>query len=120
MIVQRTNTILYCERWDATVAFYSDIFKFSITFQNDWFVEFKVADNSYLSIANQQRASINSVDGDGITLSWQVQDIRATYQYLAEQAIPIGDIKQKWGALTVFLHDPDGHRIELWQPIEEA
>ena len=115
MIIQRSNTILYCQKWMETVAFYRDLFKFKITHQTDWFVEFQITPDAYLSIANETRASIQSVDGQGITLSWQVADIKDAHQYWSGQAISISEVKKKWGAFVFYLHDPEGHRVELWQ-----
>lgn len=117
MIVQRTNTILYCRRWEATVAFYRDIFKFPLSYQRDWFVEFQVTGESFLSIANEKRATVQSVKGQGITLSWQVGDIENVHRACLEQDVEVSDIKKKWGAFVFYLHDPEGHRIELWQAI---
>jgi catechol 2,3-dioxygenase-like lactoylglutathione lyase family enzyme len=116
MIVQRSNIILYCHYWEDTVAFYRDRFEFKITHQTDWFVEFQITSDAFLSIANEQRASIDSVNGQGITLSWQVADIGKAHLYWSEQdeAVRITEIKRKWGALVFYLYDPEGHRIELW------
>lgn len=117
MIVQRSNTILYCRWWADTVAFYRDEFGFEITHQTEWFVEFKITNNAFLSIADETRARINSVKGQGITLSWQVENIKDAHGQWSEKNIPITPIKHVWGSLAFYLHDPEGHRIELWQPV---
>lgn len=117
MIIQRSNTILYCKKWAETVAFYRDLFRFRITQQTDWFVEFQLMPHTFLSIADETRASIHSVSGQGITLSWQVEDIDDAHIYWSRQGISITEIKKKWGAFVFYLHDPEKHRIELWKPI---
>ncbi len=119
LILQRTNTILYCRNWSQTVSFYRDIFNFPINHQTDWFVEFQLTDTSYLSIADVNRASIHSVDGQGITLAWQVSNIQEAHIALQKHHIEVTEIKKKWGALLFYLHDPEDHRIELWQPLPE-
>jgi len=116
---QRTNTILYCHLWAETVTFYRDIFGFSISHQTDWFFEFKLSDHAYLSIADEKRATIKSVGGQGINLSWEVPDVHDLHQALIKQRIKISPIQNKWGASLFYLHDPEGHRIELWQPLAE-
>jgi catechol 2,3-dioxygenase-like lactoylglutathione lyase family enzyme len=50
--VKRANTILYARRWKETVAFYRDFLGFEIAFQNDWFVEFRLAHALFLSVAD--------------------------------------------------------------------
>lgn len=119
MNIQQTNTILYCHRWTDTLAFYRDILKFPITHQNEWFVEFQLTPQSYLSVANADRATINSVEGQGITLAWQVNDIDALHGDLQTQGITVTPMQKKWGAHVFYIHDPEGHRIEFWQPLPQ-
>lgn len=114
MELKRTNTILYCAAWAATVAFYRDQLGLPVTHANDWFVEFQLEERSFLSVANQARATIASGHGAGITLSWQVDDIAAEQQRLTAVGIATSPIKQLWGAQVLYLHDPEGNRIELW------
>lgn len=117
MQIQRTNTILYCQKWMETVTFYRDIFGFPITHQTDWFVEFKLSEQAYLSIADEKRASVKSVNGQGITLSWMVLNLQDMHHMFVQQGITVSPIREKWGASLFYLHDPEGHRIELWQPL---
>jgi predicted enzyme related to lactoylglutathione lyase len=56
------------------------------------------------------------VDGQGITLSWQVPDVEAARDLLQARGVAVTEIRRKWGAFLFYLHDPEGHRIELWQP----
>ncbi|MCE7990288.1 MAG: VOC family protein [Caldilinea sp. CFX5] len=113
--VQRTNTILYCAHWSPTVAFYRDQLGLPITHSTDWFVEFQLGATAYLSIADSARATIPSADGAGLTLSWQVVAIGLIQQRLTERGIATTPIKKKWGAQVLYFHDPEGHRIELWE-----
>lgn len=100
-----------------TVAFYRDILQFEVNHQNEWFVEFRLTDAAYLSVANADRATINSVDGEGITLTWQVDKLHSIHANLQNQQVTVTPIKQKWGAHVFYIHDPEGHRIEFWQPL---
>ena len=74
--IERTNTVLYCERWLETVAFYRTVLGLRVAFENDWFVEFQLAGSSFLSIADASRATIGAVDGPPppapVTPSWSV------------------------------------------------
>jgi len=113
--VQRTNTILYCAQWAATVAFYRDQLRLPITYSNTWFVELQLGPTAYLSLADSERTTIRPANGAGLTLSWQVVDIRLIQQQLTDLGIATTAIKQKWGAQVLYFHDPEGHRIELWE-----
>ena len=115
LVPQRTNTILYCERWAETAVFYQDELNLPITFANDWFIEFQLTDTSFLSIANAARATVAGVQGQGITLTWQVADVAVARAELTARGIAVTPIKQKWGSPVCYCVDPEGHRLELWQ-----
>ena len=112
--IKRSNTILYCRNWEVTVKFYRDVLNFVINHESEWFVEFQVADNTYLGIANEANASIKSAAGNGITLSWQVEDVEKTHRHLNQLGIKTGRIKLVWGSRAFYLFDPEGHCLELW------
>lgn len=110
----RANTILYCEPWNETIEFYRDALGLAITFENDWFVEFEVAPGCFVSIADSRRSSIAPGDGRGITLSWEVADVAAERRRLLAHGVAAGELRPRFGSLTVDLFDPTGNRIELW------
>ena len=112
--IERTNTVLYCERWPETVAFYRTVLGLGVAFENDWFVEFQLTSSSLLSIANASRATIGAVDGQGVTLTWRVPKLRETRTVLQTRGVVVTEIKSRWGADVFYCHDPEGHRIELW------
>ena len=114
MRMNRTNTILYCDRWEATVRFYRDLIKLPVLMEKAWFVEFQLTDNSCLSVADAARTSITSTGGDGMTLSWLVEDIDAVHDRMLTDGIDVGPFTVTWGARTFYLFDPEGHRIEVW------
>ncbi|MCB8973428.1 MAG: VOC family protein [Ardenticatenaceae bacterium] len=112
--LQRSNTILYCHHWIETVHFYKRNICLPVALENDWFVEFQLTDTSFLSIANSARATISAVQGQGVTLTWEVADLEKAKEYLELQGIPTTQIQRKWGALVFYCTDPEGHRLEFW------
>lgn len=112
--IKRTNTILYCRKWDDTVKFYRDILKLDVNHDAEWLVEFHLIDNTFLSIANAAFASIQSSNGSGITLSFHVEDVDAAHRRLSEMGVETGPIKPIWGSRGFYIFDPEGNRIELW------
>ena len=112
--IVRSNTILYCDHWNETIKFYRDILKLSIHHETDWLVEFQLLDRAYLSIADAHRTSIKSAKGDGLTLSLEVKDVDRAHGLLLAAGVKVSPIKPIWGARAFYLHDPEGHRIELW------
>jgi catechol 2,3-dioxygenase-like lactoylglutathione lyase family enzyme len=112
--LKRANTILYCRNWKNTVRFYRDTLKFSVNYKRDWFIEFHLTESSYLSIADASSASIKSADGDGVTLSWQVENIELTRGWFQGRGVKTSPVKPVWGARSFYFFDPEGHRIEVW------
>ncbi len=117
-MIQRTNTILYCENWVETVAFYRDTLRLPIETENEWFVEFQLGATAFLSVANEARATIKTAHGLGLTLAWQVDDVEKWRTSLVEKGVTCTPLKSKWGAVVTYFYDPEGHRIELWQPLQ--
>ena len=114
MNIHRTNTILYCNRWGATVEFYRDRVKLLVLLQKAWFVEFQLTDNSCLSVADAAHTSIGSTGGAGLTLSWSVEDIDAVHGRMLADGIDVSPFTVTWGSRAFYLFDPEGNRIEIW------
>jgi predicted enzyme related to lactoylglutathione lyase len=49
---------------------------------------------------------------------WQVADVDTMHSALEQQGIEVSSIRQMWGGRLFHCRDPEGHRIELWQPSE--
>lgn len=114
MKIKAANTILYCKKWEKTVAFYRDGLKLPIISSNDWFVEFKLNEQSRLSVANETRTSVKSGDGRGITISLKIADIEQMRAELMSAGIIPTPIKELWGSQVMYIHDPEGSRLEFW------
>lgn len=112
--VERTNTVLYCDRWTEMVAFYRDALGFTVAFENDWFVEFAVHPGAFVSVADASRSSIRPGDGSGLTLSWQVSDVEIVRTSLSDAGVDVSDIARRFGARVVDVSNPAGNRIEFW------
>jgi lactoylglutathione lyase len=112
-----TNTILYCREWEATTSFYRDGFGLPVNLATEWFVEFVLTPTSRLSIADERRASIKSCGGGGVTVALQVGDVDAARRLAVERGMnPTETRVHAWGARVFYVFDPEGHRIEVWQP----
>lgn len=114
MQIETVNIILYCTKWEETVAFYQKTLGLPILTATDWFVEFRLSETSRLSVANEERTSIKSGGGRGITIGLQVPDAPAARDHFVEQGLNPTEIKEVWGAQVFYIFDPEGHRIELW------
>jgi uncharacterized glyoxalase superfamily protein PhnB len=115
-----SNTILYCERWGEVVDFYRRVLRLPVNVEKDWFVELRLTETSFVSIADARRASIDSSAGQGLTITLQVDDVHATHSRLTRAGVVPGEVKKHpWGAQGFFCRDPEGNRLEFWQPVED-
>lgn len=110
----RSNTILYCDRWTDTVAFYRSVLGLAVALERDWFIEFTLHDGAFLSVADAQRATVPAGNGAGITLSWQVDELATLRDVLIERGAEPMPIQPRWGADSFTVLDPSGNRLEFW------
>jgi len=113
--IKAVNTILYCRKWQETVAFYRDGIQLLVLSSNDSFVEFKLNEISRVSVADESRTSIKSGDGKGITISLQVMDVEQIRAELMEAGVDSSPNKEVWGSKAIYVHDPEGNRLEFWE-----
>ncbi len=112
------NTILYCQKWAETVAFYQHRLGLPVTYASDWFVEFKLTEGAYLSVADEARATVKSSSGAGLTVTLQVNDAQQAWQQLHNRGLVPDPVRQHaWGAHVFYFYDPEGHRLEIWSPM---
>jgi catechol-2,3-dioxygenase len=114
MQIKSANIILYCNKWEETVAFYRTNLQLPITAATEWFVEFRITRTSRLSVADESRASIKSGSGKGITIGLQVPDVIPMRAQLTNAGLNPTAIKEIWGAKAFYVYDPEGNRIEFW------
>jgi catechol 2,3-dioxygenase-like lactoylglutathione lyase family enzyme len=112
--VDRANTVLYCDQWEATASFYRNVLALDVEHESDWFVEFRLTDTAFVSIADARRATIDAVGGQGITLTLHTTALIETKALLDRSGITTTSIKRRWGADVFYCRDPEGHRIEFW------
>ena len=109
------NTILYCKKWRETVYFYEHRLRLPITFVADWFVEFRLTETAYLSVADERRATIKSSGGAGLTLTLRVDDADEAWSKLHNQGLALEPVRDHaWGARVFYFFDPEGNRLEIW------
>jgi catechol 2,3-dioxygenase-like lactoylglutathione lyase family enzyme len=118
--VDRANTVLYCDQWAATVAFYRELLGFDVAHETDWFVEFRVTTDAFLSIADARRATIDAVGGKGVTLTLHTDALNEARALLDDRGVTTTAITRRWGADVFYCHDPEGHRIEFWSDAAPA
>jgi uncharacterized glyoxalase superfamily protein PhnB len=97
------------------VEFYKTKLQLKVGFDRGWFIEFILNRSSKLSIANESSASIKSSNGSGITITFEVDDIRQVHAFLLETGLrPLQIKNHSWGAEVFHIFDPEGNRVEFW------
>ncbi len=114
--IRSSNTIVYCDDWSDVVDFYRDGLGLRITTERDWFIEFELRAGAHLSVADASRATVESGDGSGLTLSWCIDDVDSVVARLGATGLEPSDVVTRWGSRCCYLFDPAGNRIEFWEP----
>ena len=112
--IQRTNTILYCNRFRATVHFYRDVLGLPASMEKSWFVEFRLHADAFLSVADARHATIAAAGGAGLTISLKVACLDTLRDHLLAENVPVPPVRSVWGSQSLYLFDPEGNRIEMW------
>ena len=113
--IKANNTILYCKKWREVVTFYQTKLGLEVNTSNQWFLEFKLSEHSYLSIADDSKTSIKSSNGQGVTITFEVVNIQDCHVFLIETGCNPSLIKDHaWGAKVIHVYDPEGNRLEFW------
>jgi catechol 2,3-dioxygenase-like lactoylglutathione lyase family enzyme len=111
------NTILYCQKWAETVAFYQHKLALPVLFASDWFIEFELGITARLSVADERRSKIKSSQGAGLTLTLQVESADLAWADLQARGVEVEPLRDHaWGARVFYFYDPEGHRLEIWSP----
>ena len=101
------------------VRFYRDQLQLPVNFSIDWFIEFYLPPNARLSIADEKRSTIKSSSGNGITLTFQVEEIESVHKHVDNLGLkPTAIRKHQWDAMVFHLIDPESNRLEVWQSID--
>jgi predicted enzyme related to lactoylglutathione lyase len=109
------NTILYCEKFKETAAFYRNGLGLAVLFSNQWFVEYEVNTTARISVADCRKTTVRSSQGNGITLTFKVERIEVIHETLKNRGLsPTDIVRHTWGALIFHIFDPEGHRLEFW------
>lgn len=117
MEIRTANTIVYCAKWKETVDFYKNQLQLRVITALDWFVEFELTATARLSIADVSRTSQEACCGKGITLAMEVEDIAACHAFFETAGLHPPRIRDHaWGAYVLYIHDPEGNRLEFWSP----
>ena len=112
------NTILYCRLWQETVAFYQEKLEMPVIFRRKGFVEFGIGSAARLSLADDAGTRIKSQKGKGLMLTFQVRDIARIRTLFQEKGLdPTPVSLHPWDAKVFYMSDPEGHRIEFWEPV---
>ena len=92
-------------------------FGVDVAFEGDFTIHLKSHFRSLLGDATQYPITMKAHNGE---LYFDVDDIESTYQRLQAAGVEFieGIQEQPWGQRAMRLYDPDGHIIEIGQPMD--
>ena len=114
---RRLNTLVYADRFAASVSFYRDGLGLPARFANAWFVEFQVNAAACVSVVEKASTRMRGTASVPQTITFEVADLDAVSQALASRGLTPGETRRHgFGARVFYLRDPEGNRLEFWTP----
>jgi catechol 2,3-dioxygenase-like lactoylglutathione lyase family enzyme len=117
----KLNAGIITHKLAETKAFYTEVFGFGVSFENDFYLLMHTPDRSAeISFLlpehpSQQPLFQTAFNGKGMYLTLEVSDVDAVYQELSEKGIPIAITlrDEPWGDRHFAVVDPNGIGIDI-------
>lgn len=120
-------TVLIVEDLDRSVAFYSDVLGIRLSHRSGGYAQL-ITGPTRLALYTRE-AMAATLDqpleppargAPGFEIGFLVADVDAAYREITEAgAEPVKEPTDRfWGQRTAYVRDPDGHLVELVQPLE--
>ncbi len=113
--IQRTNTVIYCDKWESAKHFYEVVLQLPIAMETEWFAEFSLGNQAYVSLIDTAHTQHASSNGVGMLLTWRVANLQDWHQTLESRGVAVGEILTVFDRPLFRFTDPEGTRIEIWQ-----
>lgn len=104
--------------------FYMKFFEFEVIFNSDWYIQLKHASGVELgfmlpNLETQPKFLHNPYSGNGIVLSFEVDDAKKEYMRLKNLGADFDfDLKdEEWGQRHCMIKDPSGMIIDIVQQL---
>lgn len=115
------NAGIITEKLMETKAFYTEVFGFGVSFENDFYLLMhtpnKSAEISFLlpKHPSQQPLFQTPFDGNGVYLTIEVPEVDVVYQQLKEKGVPIAlELRDEpWGDRHFAVVDPNGIGVDV-------
>lgn len=120
-ITMHLNAGIITEKLMETKAFYTEVFGFGVSFENDFYLLMhtpnKSAEISFLlpKHPSQQPLFQTPFDGNGVYLTIEVPEVDVVYQQLKEKGVPIAlELRDEpWGDRHFAVVDPNGIGVDV-------
>jgi uncharacterized glyoxalase superfamily protein PhnB len=113
------------ERLDSAKEFYSEIFGFSVAFENEWYLHLVSGSGIQIgfllpNLSTQPDIFHPSFSGNGVIFSLEVDDVDAAYAEAREKSLHVVlELRSEdWGQRHFCLKDPNGIYLDIVQAIE--
>ena len=103
---------------EATRHFYVDFLGLELLREEEGYLRVGGGDGFHIGFEERDWADVGA---PGIEISIRVDDVDEVYRRLRAEHLDVGrPDDQEWGARTAWLRDPDGYRLSIWSPVDDA
>lgn len=121
MKIKRIDTTYNTEKLQESKSFYMEYFGFELAFESDWYIELVTPDRSAgISFTMAVRDTGEFFNGNGVIISFEVDDVDKEYDKLVQAGLMISQTLQNkpWGERSFVVDDPNGLHVYVYTLIE--
>jgi uncharacterized glyoxalase superfamily protein PhnB len=121
MKLKRVDTTISTDKLQESKEFYIKHFDFKLVYESDWYIELVAAKlpSVGISFTLPEREEGMYFNGQGLVLSFEVEDADAECERLEKEGLPIYQkIQDKpWGERSFVVDDPNGVHLYIYTVI---
>ena len=118
-------TILYVNDVTSSLLFYRDALGLPVKAEHGTYVEFGTGEtilaiNTRADVRDITGLHVPDTTGKTFELGFVVDDVQATIARLKSLHVPIvvEPLEKPWGQTVAYVHDPDGHYVEICSSLD--
>lgn len=121
MKLKRVDTTISTDKLQESKEFYIKHFEFKLVYESDWYIELVAAKlpSVGISFTLPEREEGMYFNGQGLVLSFEVEDVDAEYERLEQEGLQIYQKLQDkpWGERSFVVDDPNGVHLYIYTVI---
>lgn len=113
-----STVVIYTNDFGRMRSFYRDALGLQVKVETEQYIELAAADGADIALHAGREA--RESDARHWFIEFRVPDIEVAIAGLRARGVAVGEVQERWWGKEAGFADPEGNRLELEQPDEEA